>query len=98
MRSMEEAMPDDLEKTLMRYAVMLGALLAGCASLNETQCRSTDWYQQGQHDALMGNRPKIDLYAQQCSRYQVQPSEKDYMAGWALGYSEWNQRVSDSRM
>ncbi len=65
-------MPDDLEKTLMRYAVMLGALLAGC--------------------------PKIDLYAQQCSRYQVQPSEKDYMAGWALGYSEWNQRVSDSRM
>ena len=65
-------MPDDLEKTLMRYAVMLGALLAGC--------------------------PKIDLHAQQCSRYQVQPSEKDYMAGWALGYSEWNQRVSDSRM
>jgi len=72
MRSMEAAMPDDLEKTLMRYAVMLGALLAGSA--------------------------KIDLYAQQCSRYQVQPSEKDYMAGWALGYSEWNQRVSDSRM
>jgi hypothetical protein len=46
MRSMEEAMPDDLEKTLMRYAVMLSALLAG----------------------------------------------------WAIGYSEWNKRVSGSRM
>ncbi len=48
--------------------------------------------------ALLAGSAKIDLYAQQCSRYQVQPSEKDYMAGWALGYSEWNQRVSDSRM
>ena len=91
-------MPDHLEQTMMRYAVVLCALLAGCASLNETQCRSTDWYQQGEQDGLMGNRPKIDLYAHQCAGYQVQPAEKDYMAGWVVGYAEWNKRVSGSKM
>ena len=89
-------MPHDREQTMMRYAVVLCAMLAGCAPMSETQCRSTDWYQQGERDALTGNRPKIDLYAHQCAGYQVQPSEKDYMEGWALGYSVWNQRVSGS--
>jgi hypothetical protein len=69
-------MPDDLEQ-VARYAAVLCALLAGCASLNETQCRSTDWYQQGEKDQLMGNRPKIALYAIQYAGYQLQPTKKN---------------------
>ena len=88
----------ELNQIAVLSAILLCALLSGCAAMNETQCRSTDWYQQGEHDALMGNRPQIDLYAHQCGGYQVQPAENDYMAGWAAGYSEWNRRVGGSRL
>ena len=80
-------------------AVALAGTLAGCAPMTQSQCRAiTDWYQQGERDALMGNRPKVELYAQQCGVHQVKPVEGDYMAGWAVGYSEWNRRVSGSRI
>ena len=66
-------------------------LLAGCAATGG-QC-TADWYERGHEEALMGNRPKTEQYAQ-CSGFQ----ERDYLAGWSIGYSEWNQRISGSRM
>ena len=66
------------------------ALLAGCAGMTESECRGTDWYKLGERDGLIyGLRPQIDRYAHQCGRYGVQPSEKDYIAGWTDGYGEW---------
>jgi hypothetical protein len=77
----------------MRAILVSCLLLAGCAPMSEMACRSADWYEQGHAEALMGNRPRAEQYAQ-CAGFQ----EKDYMAGWSIGYSEWNQRVSGSRM
>lgn len=78
----------------MTKAIFLSCiLLTGCAGLTESQCRPGDWYEQGHQEALMGNQPRAEQYAQ-CGGFQ----EKDYMAGWSIGYSEWNQRVSGSRM
>ena len=84
----------------MRTFLVLAALaLGGCAvaTLSEAECRGTNWYARGEQDALMGNRPQIDLYNEQCSRFSVVPSEQDYMNGWAAGYGEWNRRVSGRR-
>ena len=61
--------------------------------MSEMACRTSDWYEQGHSEALMGNRAMAEQYAQ-CSGFQ----EKDYLAGWSIGYSEWNQRISGSRM
>jgi hypothetical protein len=61
--------------------------------MSEMACRTSDWYEQGHSEALMGNRPTAERYAQ-CAGFQ----EKDYLAGWSIGYSEWNQRISGSRM
>ena len=75
-------------------------LVSACASqttLTEDQCRGTNWYQRGEQEALMGMRPQIDRYSEQCSRFGAAPSEKDYMDGWAYGYGEWNRRVSGRR-
>ena len=83
---------------MRNLALVFAALMAGCSAMNETQCRSANWYQQGVDDALMGTRQQIELYAQQCGRYQVQPAEKDYLSGWSWGYSEYNLRVSGSRL
>lgn len=67
-------------------------LLAGCAAMNENQCSTTDWYERGHTEALMGNRASAERYAQ-CSGFQ----EKDYLAGWSVGYSEFNQRTSGGK-
>ena len=74
--------------------LFLVLLAAGCASMSDTECRTSDWQTLGWNDALSGNRPRIDLYAEQCSRFGVKPDEKQYMAGWGPGYNEWNRRVS----
>ena len=79
-------------------AIALCALAASCASMSENQCRATNWYNQGENDGLLGLQAKIDQYAYQCAKYQIQPAEKDYLAGWAYGYSEHNTRVSGSKM
>jgi uncharacterized protein DUF2799 len=79
--------------------VLITLILGGCAAatLTENECRGSNWYARGEQDALMGNRPQIDRYSEQCTRFGAAPSEEDYMNGWAAGYGEWNRRVSGRR-
>jgi len=77
----------------MRAILFPCLLLAGCAAIDQNQCATADWYEKGHQEALFGNRASVERYAQ-CSGFQ----EKDYLAGWSIGYSEWNQRISGSRM
>ena len=78
--------------------ITLSTLAAGCAAMSETQCRATNWYQQGETDGLIGQQARIDQYAYQCRQFGVQPAESEYLAGWADGYAEHNRRVSGSKM
>jgi hypothetical protein len=79
-----------------RAVLLACALLSGCASMTETQCRSADWYQLGYRDGdVYGLRPQIDQYAYQC-RAWVQASEGDYLRGWVDGYREFTRRVHAS--
>lgn len=72
-------------------------LAAGCAQMTENQCRASDWYQVGYHDAdIYGLRPQIDQYAYQCQAFGVKAEENLYMAGWVDGFREWNTRVMGS--
>lgn len=82
----------------MLRVLALCLVVSGCAQMVERECRVDSWYAQGEQDGLMGWQPKLDLYASQCGRYQVQPSERDYMAGWAAGASQYNTRVGGSKM
>jgi hypothetical protein len=75
---------------------LLAALLAGCASMSDSDCRSANWYALGERDALIyGLRPQIEVYAHQCSRHGVEPSEKDYLAGWLDGNFMRQLRMPD---
>lgn len=78
-------------------ALSLTTSLAGCAGMQAGECRTSDWYALGERDALIyGLRPQIDQYAHQCAAHGVQPSEKDYLAGWFDGDRERAIRVSGS--
>ena len=80
----------------MRFLFLTATLLAaGCMNMSENQCRSANWYDLGEREALIyGLRPQIDQYAYQCSRYGVEASEKDYIAGWLVGNGERIRRAA----
>jgi hypothetical protein len=71
------------------------ALLSGCATFTEHECRTVNWYHLGEEDALThGLQPQINQIAFQCQKFGVQVPEKDYMAGWYDGARERAVRMS----
>ena len=72
---------------------MILVLAAGCTSMSESECRSTDWAQIGERDGLANNRPRIDQYAHQCGQHNMRVVEKDYMDGWWTGNAEFVRRA-----
>jgi hypothetical protein len=71
--------------------VALAALLAGCAavSFSEAECRSMNWHERGHRDGFGGHPPQDLRLIRECSRFGVQVSEAQYLAGWREGYDEW---------
>ena len=74
---------------------VLSLLVAGCASLTEGDCKAGNWYALGERDAMAGLPPRVDQYAAQCG---ARVADASYMEGWQVGYTEWNRRVSGSKM
>ena len=76
--------------TAMRSFLLAASVLAGgCAGMAESQCRSANWYELGEREALIyGLRPQIEQHAYACSKYAIQAAENDYMAGWLVGNGE----------
>ena len=71
------------------------ALLAGCTTFTEQDCRTSNWYHLGEQDALThGLQPQINQIAFQCQELGVQVPESQYMAGWYAGNRERASRLS----
>ena len=82
----------------MRAAALLVVFLSACASLSESECRSTNWFQLGMRDAdVYGSRPMIDQYAHRCAAFGVTPDEAAYMAGWYDGDLEYRRRTNQGQ-
>ncbi len=60
--------------------------LGGCATLNESQCRSGDWPQIGYRDGAAGaRRAIIDEHDKACAEYKVRPDANAWYAGYERG-------------
>lgn len=71
----------------MQHRTAWGALfalaLAGCATLNESECRSIDWYQLGARDGSAGlAQTRIEDHREACSEFGLAPDR----AAWRQGY------------
>ncbi|HEY1075708.1 MAG TPA: DUF2799 domain-containing protein [Fontimonas sp.] len=68
------------------FAASLVALAcAGCATLNESECRAGNWRQLGYVDGLKGYAgPRIAEHEKACAEYGVAPDS----TAWRLGYVE----------
>jgi len=66
------------------------ALLTGCSTLSENECRTADWYQLGVRDGQQGELASLlDEHRDSCSRYGLQPVESEYFAGRETGLRQY---------
>lgn len=62
------------------------AVLSGCATLNEDQCRGQDWRGIGQKDGMEGQAPeRLEAHVKACSKFAVLPDPVAWERGRAEG-------------
>jgi len=71
-------------------------VLSGCAYLTEAECNGDGayWTWRGEYDAVQGDQPWIEAYAQGCSAYGTVVKEDEYMQGWEIGHADFERRVN----
>jgi len=80
----------------MRYLVSISVvMLAGCAG-PQLACSSANWQEVGERDGLLGVPPRIETYAYQCQRQNVQVATAAYMDGWWVGNATYRDRTAGS--
>lgn len=69
---------------------LLLALSAGCTTLNEKECRTIDWREQGRADGAAGyEATRLGDHAQACGRYGVATDVDAYRAGREEGLLQY---------
>lgn len=72
----------------MRIALLLIplALLAGCASLTEEECRAGDWYGIGVEDGAEGRGPdRLAAHREACAKVGIVPDTEAWLRGRERG-------------
>lgn len=66
------------------------AILSGCATLDEGECRTADWYELGSRDGLAGQPlSRLHEHRKACAEYGVAPVEQRYRDGRDAGLREY---------
>src|SRR6476646_7256567 len=67
---------------LRSSALLLGMLLAGCASLDRGECLNANWYAIGVEDGARGQPlERLGVHRRACAEYAVAPDAERYVAG-----------------
>ncbi|MGQ0503136.1 MAG: DUF2799 domain-containing protein [Panacagrimonas sp.] len=65
--------------------LLVVVLLTGCATLDESECRSANWFEFGRSDGALGySRTRLDEHRQACSKFGLAADT----AAWEQGYAE----------
>ena len=74
-------------------ALLALALLAGCAGMSDTECRSVNWYDVGYRDARFKLQSQDRVYVQQCERYGIKIDGARYDEGFRQGRWDFPDRT-----
>lgn len=62
------------------------AVLSGCASMSESQCRQADWQARGLADGREGrSAQRIEDHVEACGKIGISPDSKAWTEGWERG-------------
>ena len=75
--------------SLKLFLVSIVLLLAGCATLNEEDCRLGDWYSIGLQDGQQGNKNRAAQYNKECAEYKVNVDLNEYKKGRTDGLKSY---------
>lgn len=69
---------------------LLGLLLSGCATLNESECRSVDWFDLGTRDGSSGyGRDRLDAHREACGEFGVATADAAWIEGYGAGLESY---------
>jgi hypothetical protein len=70
------------EAAMIRLLPLLLLTLAGCATLNEDECRTADWQELGRKDGRAGySQSRLADHHEACGKHGVKPDERRYAEG-----------------
>ena len=83
---MEQTAAITPRSVMQTIALLAIALLAGCATLSESQCAANDWHTVGYSDGVSGqDSSRLLKHQNACMKHGVTPNRMAYMAGWEEG-------------
>lgn len=67
-------------------ALLLAALLAGCATMSKKECENADWHSLGYSDGSRGiHYSHLEKRRKACAEYRIAPDDTAYQDGWTQG-------------
>ena len=60
-------------------------LLSSCSSMKPEECRNANWRDIGYNDAMQGRTVLLKNHTQACSKINLTPNKKAYLAGHQAG-------------
>lgn len=71
---------------LLPWTLAAATLLAGCASMSESECRVADWGRVGYNDGVRGeSESRVAAYTEDCGKIGITPDARAYRKGWDTG-------------
>lgn len=72
------------------FVTLLLTLVAGCASMSDSQCRVADWGRVGLSDGARGEpEHRLASYTEDCGKIGVVPNAQAYRQGWDVGIQRY---------
>ncbi|MDX1431898.1 MAG: DUF2799 domain-containing protein [Gammaproteobacteria bacterium] len=79
--------------------LLAAALLAGCASMDEDECRSADWRLVGYEDGAAGrSAAHVGEHREACADYRISPDMEAYREGREAGLREYCRAPNGFRL
>ncbi len=70
--------------------VLLSVLMVGCATLNEDECVTADWYEIGYSDGVKGQPDSyLEKHRKACAKHGVRANLDDWLAGREAGLQRY---------
>ncbi|MCX7545006.1 DUF2799 domain-containing protein [Marinicella gelatinilytica] len=71
---------------VMVMVMLLAGIMSGCATLNENECLSADWYQIGFSDGVKGEpETYLEKHRKACSKHGVRTDLSEWLTGREAG-------------
>jgi hypothetical protein len=72
------------------FILLFSLVVAGCATLDEGECRTANWQDLGTRDGMAGyTASRLDEHRKACAEYGIRPDQDRYLAGRDLGLRQY---------